>query len=103
MQKQIRSPGSFLRQEILKCAETLKEGRDKTEVAATLTDLSAMACAEQVSINTGSCKLTAVPFDNTLVVRAFDRNGELVNSIDASYNIVMGCFMAKPSMTGKGM
>ena len=39
MQKQIQAPGSFLRQEILKCAEALKEGKDKTEVAAMLTDL----------------------------------------------------------------
>ena len=72
MQRQAQVPGSFLRQEILKCAEALKEGKDKTEVAAKLASLSADSYAEQASI-------------------------------DVSYNISMGCFVAKPSVTGKGM
>lgn len=103
MQKQIQAPGSILSQEILKCVEALKEGRDKAEVAATLMELSAAACTEQTVVNAGLCQLTAVPFNNTLVVQAFSKDGVLVNSIDVSYNINMGCFVAKPSATGKGM
>ena len=103
MQKQIQAPGSFLRQEILKCAEALKEGKDKTEVAAMLTDLSVAAYAEQAAVSTGSCQLTAVPFGDVLVVRAFGQDGTPVNSIDVSYNISMGCFVARPSGTRKGM
>lgn len=103
MQRQAQVPGSFLRQEILKCAEALKEGKDKTEVAAKLASLSADSYAEQASVDTASCRLTAVPFDDMLVIRAFSPDGTPVNSIDVSYNINMGCFVAKPSVTGKGM
>lgn len=103
MQRQVQVPGSLLRQEILKCAEALKEGKDKTEVAAKLTSLSAASYAEQASVDTASCRLTAVPFDDMLVIRACAPDGTLVNAIDVSYNINMGCFVAKPSVTGKGM
>ena len=103
MQRQAQVPGSFLRQEILKCAEALKEGKDKTEVAAKLVSLSAASYAEQASVDTALCRLTAVPFGDVLVVRAFGQDGAPVNSIDVSYNISMGCFVARPSGTRKGM
>ena len=74
-----------------------------SEVAAKLVSLSAASYAEQASVDTALCRLTAVPFGDVLVVRAFGQDGAPVNSIDVSYNISMGCFVAKPSVTGKGM
>lgn len=100
---QLTNAESLLCQQILQCAAALEAGQGVRDALHNLIKIAAASNPDRAIVNCGSARMEAIPFGDMLVIRALGSEGNVINAIDMSYNTAQSCFVAKPSITGRGM